>query len=1127
MDEIVNSHDLLFENERLRKELHNLTQAQNDLLTYKHQLNAILDNAPVEINLKDQEGRYVMVNSQFERIFGVKNEDIVGLLPSDIHHSDLAASIQDHDLSVLNSGKVECRDYIVGLVNEDKPRTVSAISFPIFDSDGKVDGLGAVVTDITAKVLAEDELRKSNTLFSQAEAMGNMGHFYWDIKKDKLISCSDQYARIYGKTVPEALDCFTSTQAVVNLIHPDDKERFKQNSYIHNELPKGFDGEYRIITSSGDTRHLYERSERVFDNDGEPSQSFGTLQDITEKKRVEEELKQSNALFHQAEAIGNMGHWSWDLVEDKLISCSDQFARIHGMTVPEALDYFISTEAEINLIHPDDKEYFRQAQYDHKESYIPLDVEYRIINSAGDTRHVHDRSELVLDSDGAISGSFGSIRDITESKQAEELLQKSNERFEISQKFSKAGSWEWDIKSGDLYWSRMISKMFGGQEGALSTSDENFILATHPDDRQLVLDAINSCIEDDKDYNVEYRVVWPDGTIRWLSDQGNVVRNKQGEAERMLGIVLDITAEKEKEFVLIQATEATLEVNRELTFQKHALDEHAIVSIADVAGNITYVNDKFCAISGYNREELIGNNDKIVTSDEHPDEFFVDMWKAISSGHTWHGEIQNTNKTGNVYWVKTTIVPTLDDKGKPFQYVGIRTEITAAKKNEEKLKFTAHYDLLTGLPNRVLLADRLNHAMVQCQRRNQSLAVAYMDLDGFKVVNDTYGHDLGDKLLVELSKRMKEALREGDTLARIGGDEFIAIMVDLENFEGSKRVLERLLKTTAEPVTVDDTVVQVSLSIGVTLYPQDGVDADQLMRHADQAMYIAKQAGKNRYQLFDAAQDSAIKIQQQSIGDVRSAMGRREFVLHYQPKVNMHTGEVIGVEALIRWQHPDRGLVPPLDFLPAIEGHAISLDLGEWVIDTALSQINQWQSIGVNLPISVNISAYQLQQEDFVNRLAALLAAHPDENPHYLELEILETSVLSDIDQVFDTMNACHDLGIRFSLDDFGTGYSSLTHLRRLPAHMIKIDQSFVRDMLEDVDDLAIVEGVVGLAKAFKREVIAEGVETIEHGSALLQLGCDLAQGYGIARPMPAGDILEWISSWKADDDWQAKSLIA
>jgi EAL domain-containing protein (putative c-di-GMP-specific phosphodiesterase class I) len=291
-------------------------------------------------------------------------------------------------------------------------------------------------------------------------------------------------------------------------------------------------------------------------------------------------------------------------------------------------------------------------------------------------------------------------------------------------------------------------------------------------------------------------------------------------------------------------------------------------------------------------------------------------------------------------------------------------------------------------------------------------------------------------------------------------------------------------------------------------------------------MYIAKHAGKNRYQLFDTAQDNAMKVQQEDISDIRLALDRREFLLHYQPKVNMHTGEVIGVEALIRWQHPDRGLILPFAFLPSIEGRVISLELGEWVIDTALSQINQWRSMGLELPVSVNISTHQLQHGNFTNSLKVLLAAHPEVEPHYLGLEILETSALSDISKVSATMNECHELGVRFALDDFGTGYSSLAYLKRLPAYLIKIDQSFVRDMLEDADDLAIVEAVVGLAKTFKREVIAEGVETFAHGTALLQLGCKLAQGNGIARSMPASDIPKWLSSWKINYVWQAQSNI-
>ena len=442
---------------------------------------------------------------------------------------------------------------------------------------------------------------------------------------------------------------------------------------------------------------------------------------------------------------------------------------------------------------------------------------------------------------------------------------------------------------------------------------------------------------------------------------------------------------------------------------------------------------------------------------------------------------------------------------------------------KEQLQHQALHDVLTNLPNRVLLADRLSQSMVQSQRHDNLLAVVFLDLDGFKHVNDSYGHDLGDEVLIIVSLRMKEVLREGDSLARIGGDEFVAVLTDLTTVEECEPVLERLLLAASEPVYLGDVEIKISASIGVTLYPQDNVSADQLMRHADQAMYIAKESGKNRYHLFDTAEDNAVKVQREILESIRSALDNQQFVLYYQPKVNMRTGKVIGAEALIRWQHPQRGLLSPFDFLPAIENNPMMIELGEWVINSALRQIGQWQAMGLNLPLntSVNIAAIQLQQTNFVNRLTTLLTAHPDVDSRYLELEVLETSALEDVHHVSTIMNDCMALGVNFALDDFGTGYSSLTYLRRLPASLIKIDQSFVRDMLHDVDDLAIVEGVIALAKSFKREVIAEGVETVEHGTALLQIGCELAQGYGIARPMPAGDIPRWINEWKPDIHWQ------
>jgi diguanylate cyclase (GGDEF)-like protein/PAS domain S-box-containing protein len=403
--------------------------------------------------------------------------------------------------------------------------------------------------------------------------------------------------------------------------------------------------------------------------------------------------------------------------------------------------------------------------------------------------------------------------------------------------------------------------------------------------------------------------------------------------------------------IAIEKKQAEDKLKRAASVFTHA---HEGIIITDGSGNITEVNDTFSNITGYTPEEVLGKSPKLFHSGRQSPEFHAEMSDTLLTKGYWHGELWNRRKNGEIYLEMLTISAVNNADGLLQHCVSLFTDITRIKENHEQLERMAHYDALTSLPNRVLLADRLSRSMVQCQRRNQSLAVAFMDLDGFKTINDLHGHNVGDELLIQVAQRMKEALGEGDTLARIGGDEFIAVMVDLENVEDSEPLLKRLLKAAADPVHVGDAVIQVSASIGVSFYPQDHVDADLLMRHADQAMYVAKQAGKNRYHFFDTAQDDAIKTQGRSIGDIRSALDKREFVLHYQPKVNMRAGKVIGVEALIRWQHPVLGLVQPLDFLPAIEGHAVSLELGEWVIDAALRQIKQWRNIEVNLPISVN-----------------------------------------------------------------------------------------------------------------------------------------------------------------------------
>ncbi len=617
-------------------------------------------------------------------------------------------------------------------------------------------------------------------------------------------------------------------------------------------------------------------------------------------------------------------------------------------------------------------------------------------------------------------------------------------------------------------------------------------------------------------YEAEQQWTHPeDGRAVWLLTRARVVgHGDDGRVRRVLAISMDITGRKAAE--------------RKLTLAAKVFTEAAeAIMIADARANIVDVNAAFTAITGYTADEVRGRNPRLLSSGRQGQEFYAAMWQELNTKGRWSGEIWNRRKSGEVYAELLSISMLSDENGVPNHYVSLFSDITAFKEYELKLERIAHYDVLTGLPNRILLGDRLRQAMAQALRRGQPLALVYLDLDGFKAVNDQHGHQAGDRLLSALAMRMKHVLREGDTLARLGGDEFVAVLSDLENREASLPMLNRLLVSASQSVVLVEQTLQVSASLGVAFYPQpEEVDADQLLRQADQAMYQAKLAGKNRYHIFDNEHDRNLRGHHEAIERIRQAMDDREFVMHYQPKVNMRSGEVLGAEALIRWQHPERGLLLPAQFLPVIEDHPLIVALGEWTVQQVLTQMDQWQQSGLKLRVSVNIAARHLQQAHFGERLRAILAEYPDVAPQSLELEVLETSALDDMAHVSQVMQACGNLGVAFALDDFGTGYSSLSYLKQLPAQVLKIDQSFVRDMLDDPDDLAILEGVLGLARAFRRQAIAEGVETQEHGEMLLMLGCEWGQGYGIARPMPAENVRAWVETWVPPGVWQTRQAV-
>ncbi|MDP1610730.1 MAG: EAL domain-containing protein [Sulfuritalea sp.] len=443
--------------------------------------------------------------------------------------------------------------------------------------------------------------------------------------------------------------------------------------------------------------------------------------------------------------------------------------------------------------------------------------------------------------------------------------------------------------------------------------------------------------------------------------------------------------------------------------------------------------------------------------------------------------------------------------------VGLATDVTERMEHEKQLEHIAHYDSLTGLPNRVLLVDRLSQALARAKRDHGMLAVCHLDLDGFKQVIDGFGHDVGDRLLVEVTRRIREAVREDDTVARLGGDEFVVLLVGLEATEECVGSLHRLLEGIKQPIAVDGDVLDVSASIGVALYPEDEQEGETLLRHAHQAMSLAKQAGKNRYHLFDAASDLRARSHHELLQQIKGGLARGEFELHYQPKVELRTRRLVGAEALIRWNHPRRGTLLPTDFMRAVENTELEIELGDWVVGTAIEQLRQWQRGGFETEISINISACHLQSPGFIRKLTEGARQRGVMSClQRLQIEVLETAALEDIAGIGALIKACREFGVRFALDDFGTGYTSISYLSKLDVDTLKIDQSFVHDMQRSKGDHAIVQGIIALARAFDMHIVAEGVETEAHCRILLQMGCEVGQGHGIAQPMPAAALASW-----------------
>jgi diguanylate cyclase (GGDEF)-like protein/PAS domain S-box-containing protein len=830
------------------------------------------------------------------------------------------------------------------------------------------------------------------------------------------------------------------------------------------------------------------------------------FRDLTTEKKIAAELNFSQSALDAAGRMGRMGAWViyydgtqpdyWSPVCREMVGIS--------LTEPVPQDF---TE---RFVLPEHRQTLRDLERRSREQLIGWDIELAIQRPDRETLWIRIVSEPVVEN-GRLVCTQGLMQDVDASHRAVDLLRQSEERFSSIFRFLPEAMAIIDAVSGyyldvNPAWETMTG---------LARAD---VLGKTTSKIGLVSRTVSQ----------QKRKLWAaDGVY---TDEEVEITTQRGEQRTSLISMRAMTLNGVNCWITMHR-----DITERLKAQAQIQEREEQLSLSMAAANLgmwdlnltnytTTGNNRWRELRGLSYDENPVSLESIRVN-THPDDvpFLRDAFRA---------QFQEKDKTmdfvcrtfwpdGSTHWIRDLgRVVARGADGRAVRMLGLTMDVTDQRLQQERLQKMAHYDALTGLPNRILLADRMKQAMAHAERTGEMLGVVYLDLDGFKPVNDRLGHSAGDELLKKIAERLPYAMRGADSVARLGGDEFVLLLASLHNSQDCVLAMQRAMAAICEPHVISGESVSVTASMGATLFPQDHSDADTLLRHADQAMYIAKQGGRNRFHFFDAGQEQATRSRIARLAELRDALHGNQFVLHLQPRVNMRTGKVLGAEALVRWQHPDKGLLSPAHFLPELEASELNIEFGEWVIASALALLQRWFAQNVTLALSINITARHLQTPAFSTHLAHKMAAYPQVAASQLEIEVTESGSLSDLDAAVNVIEQLHILGIQVSLDDFGTGYSSLTYLRRLPVDTLKIDQSFVRDMLSDPDDRAIVKGVIGLAQSFGLGVVAEGVETREQGSMLLDMKCDLAQGYGIARPMPHGDLPPWALQWERAALW-------
>ncbi len=675
---------------------------------------------------------------------------------------------------------------------------------------------------------------------------------------------------------------------------------------------------------------------------------------------------------------------------------------------------------------------------------------------------------------------------------AEERLRSSNDQLNEAQRIARLGSWTLDLRSSELHWSDEVFRIFEIDRTQFGASYEAFLGLVHPDDREKVRQAYDDSLRLRTPYSISHRLQMPDGRIKHVRENCETLYADDGTPAFSHGTVQDVTREK----IAADALELYASVF------EHSGEE---IIVTDAENRIVAVNPAFTRHTGYTLDDVRGQNPKILASGLTPRETFHTLWACLNESGFWQGELSDRRKDGTVYpkWASISVIR--DAGGGITHYIASFTDISERKAAEERIHQLAHHDVLTGLLNRFSLESRLEQALLSARREGAQLAVMFIDMDHFKLINDTLGHHLGDQLLIEVAQRLQTCVRESDIIARLGGDEFVIVLTGLQEGMAAAATAGKIVETLSRPYLVEHHVLHTSPSLGIAIFPVDGQAADELMKNADTAMYDAKRRGRGNYQFFTAAMTLAAGERLELERGLRRALAENRLELHYQPQVRADDGRVCGVEALVRWNDPEHGMIPPLKFIPIAEETGLIEPLGNWVLQEACWQLAAWRAQGIDgVRMAVNLSAHQLRDPALLDRVRTAMGEHGIGEGE-LELEVTESVAMDNPERAIKQLQALRGLGVHLAIDDFGTGYSSLAYLKLLPIQTLKLDRAFVRDIETDENDAAISAATLALAHNLGLKVVAEGVETEAQRDFLATHRCDILQGYLYSKPLPAG----------------------